>query len=291
MLHAISTVCLLHPKTLESTTLTPKCIAEAYAELAEERLNNQRKIDEIQNAYNKDKQDWADLQLKQSEIIQNNKKSLEQELAKERSITQRKIEEIQNAFNADNPGLYKKQAELVEENKKLERELARERSISQRKIGQILEAYNKDSRFWKKAQRKQAELIEMNDTLLERERTISDLQRQVIKKQGEAIDEADKVTGKFGKALETPAESQDTKNILEAEKKAHAETTKQLEDLRGKYNDLLEQEQSRDPWSLPTAWRPRKYTAMEDDAVSEKPPLTRKGPKHKEPATKKREIT
>lgn len=279
---------MLHPKTLESTILTPKRIIEAYAELAEERSNSQRKIDEIQNAYNKDKHDWANLRLKRSEIIENNAKVLEQELAKERSTSQRKIDEIQTTYNKERYDLYKKLVELSEEKKKLRAQLARERSISQQKIGQILEAYNRDQGYWRDFHRKQEDIIELNEKLLGRERALTTEQNQLMKKQADAVDRANAINGTLRKALETPAGSQETKNRLEAEKEAHATTARQLKDLEDRFNDLSEQEKSRGPWSVPTAWRPRKIVPAEDDNVAEKPPLTRKGSKCKKELTAKK---
>ena len=245
----------------------------------------------------------------QSEIIANNTKSLGQELAKERSTSQRKIDEIQTSYNKERYDLYKKLVEVSVDKKNLRGELARERSINQQKISQILEAYNNDSRFWREMLRKKEEIvelnekllereraltaeqnqiIEMNEKLLERERALTAEQNQLIKDQRGAVVQAGEMSGQFRRALDSPVESQDTKNRLEAEKEAHARTAKRLKELEGRFNELAEQEESRGPWGVPTAWRPRKVVPVEDDNGAEKPPLIRKGSRHKKEATTKK---
>ncbi|KAG7004414.1 hypothetical protein G7Y79_00025g057000 [Physcia stellaris] len=238
---------------------------EAYAELAEERSKSQRKIDEIQNAYNKDKQAWAKLQLKHSELIENHAKVLAQELAKERSTSQRNIDEIQTNYNKERFELYKKLVELSEEKKKLRAQLAREQSIGQQTIGQILKTYNMDQGYWRECHKKQEQIIALNGELLDRERALTTEQNILMKKQNEAVNQTNAINVQLRKALETPAGGQDIKNRLEAEKEAHAETARLLKELEDRFHDLAEQEKARGPWGVPTAWRPRKIVPVEDD--------------------------
>ena len=213
---------------------------------------------------------------------------LAQELSKERSTSQRNIDEIQTNYNKERFELYKKLVELSEEKKKLRAQLAREQSIGQQTIGQILKTYNMDQGYWRECHRKQEQIIALNGELLDRERALTTEQNILMKKQNEAVNQANAINASLRKALETPAGGQDIKNRFDAEKEAHAETARQLKDLEDRFNDLAEQEKARGPWGAPTAWRPRKVVPVEDDNVAEKPPLARKGSNCKKELTTKK---